>query len=263
MSNRKIAVITGASSGIGAVYADRFAKRGYDLILVARRLDRLDALADKIRKAHGVNVEALQADLERDSDVAKVEQVLSTNPAVAVLVNNAGLARFKPLEQTPLQDSVAQIALNATSLMRLTHAVLPAFLKRNDGAIINISSVLSIHASPVSAVYSGTKGFVTNFTRGLQAELANTGVTVQLVNPATTATEIWDNSGIPLASLNQESVMSTENMVDAALAGFDRGEKVTWPSVADETLWDRYDQARATLFAATQTGKPAPRYNVA
>src|ERR1700742_1891833 len=263
MSDRKIAVVTGASSGIGAVYADRLAERGYDLVLVARRLDRLEALAEKIRKAHGVNVQALQVDLEKESDISKVERLLSTNPAVRVLVNNAGLARLKPLEQSPAQDLLAQIALNITSLTRLTHAVLPAFVKRNDGAIINIASVLSIHALPVSAVYSGTKGFVMNFTRGLQNELANTGVKVQLVHPATTATEIWDNSGIPLSALNQDTVMTTENLVDAALAGFGKGEKVTWPSVADATLWDKYDQARSTLFAASQTGKPAPRYNVA
>jgi short-subunit dehydrogenase len=263
MTDRKIAVITGASSGIGAVYADRLAKRGYDLVLVARRLDRLEGLADKIKKAHGVNVEALQADLEKDSDVAKVEHLLSTNPAVRVLVNNAGLARLEPLEQAPLQDSLAQIALNITALTRLTHAVLPAFRKLDDGVIINIASVLSIHAWSASAVYSGTKGFVMNFTRGLQDEFANTGVKVQLVNPASTATEIWDNSGIPLAALNQDSVMTTENMVDASLVGFDMGEKITWPSVADATLWDKYDAARSALFAATQTGKPAPRYNLA
>jgi uncharacterized protein len=262
MSDRRTAVITGASSGIGAVYADRLAKRGYDLVLVARRLDRLEGLADKIKKAHGVNVEALQADLEKDSDVAKVERLLSANPAVRVLVNNAGLARLKPLEQAPLQDSLAQIALNITALTRLTHAVLPAFRKLNEGVIINIASVLSIHAWSASAVYSGTKGFVMNFTRGLQDEFANTGVKVQLVNPASTATEIWDNSGIPLAALNQESVMTTENMVDASLAGLDMGEKITWPSVADASLWDKYDAARSALFAATQTGKPAPRYNL-
>src|ERR1700748_2197097 len=136
-NSKKIAVVTGASSGIGAVYADRFAKRGYDLVVVARRLDRLEALADKIRKDHGRNVEALQADLEKDSDVAKVEHLLSTNPAVRVLVNNAGLARLKPLEQASLQESLAQIALNITALTRLTHAVLPAFRKLDDGAIIN------------------------------------------------------------------------------------------------------------------------------
>lgn len=263
MSDRKTAVVTGASSGIGAVYADRFAQRGYDLVLVARRLERLELLADKIRQAHGVEVYPLQADLEKDSDVAKVEHLLATDPSVRVLVNNAGLARLKPLEQASPQDSLAQIALNITALTRLTHAVLPAFRKLHDGLIINIASVLSIHAWSASAVYSGTKGFVLNFTRGLQDELANTGVTVQLVNPATTATEIWDNSGIPITALNQDSIMSTENMVDAALAGLDQGEKITWPSVADASLWTTYDAARGKLFAATQTGKPAPRYKIA
>ncbi|HVJ40494.1 MAG TPA: SDR family oxidoreductase [Dongiaceae bacterium] len=263
MSDRKIAVITGASSGIGAVYADRLAKRGYDLVIVARRLDRLEALADKIRKAHGAKVETLQADLEKDSDIARVEHLLSTNPAIRVLVNNAGVARLKPLEQSSLQESLSQIALNITALTRLTHALLPAFRKLNDGLIINIASVLSIHAWSASAVYSGTKGFVLNFSRGLQEELASTGVKVQLVNPATTATEIWDNSGIPISALNQDSIMTTENLVDAALAGLDAGEKITWPSVADATLWEKYDEARGKLFTATQTGKPAPRYNVA
>jgi short-subunit dehydrogenase len=263
MSDRKIAVITGASSGIGAVYADRLAKRGYDLVIVARRLDRLEALADKIRKTHGAKVETLQADLEKDSDIARVEHLLSTNPAIRVLVNNAGVARLKPLEQSSLQESLSQIALNITALTRLTHAVLPAFRKLNDGLIINIASVLSIHAWSASAVYSGTKGFVLNFSRGLQEELASTGVKVQLVNPATTATEIWDNSGIPISALNQDSIMTTENLVDAALAGFDAGEKITWPSVADATLWEKYDDARSKLFTATQTGKPAPRYNIA
>lgn len=263
MSDRKIAVVTGASSGIGAIYADRFARRGYDLVIVARRLDRLEALADKIGKTHGVRVLTLQADLEKDSDIAKVEHLLSTNPAVRVLVNNAGLARLKPLEQSALQESLSQITLNIVALTRLTHAALPAFRKRNEGVIINVASVLGIHAWSASSVYSGTKGFVLNFTRGLQQELAETGIKVQLVNPATTATEIWDNSGIPITALNPESVMTPENMVDAALAGLDIGEAVTWPSVADLTLWETYDEARGKLFAATQTGKPAPRYNIA
>jgi short-subunit dehydrogenase len=261
-SPKKIAAITGASSGIGAVYADRFAARGYDLILVARRADRLEALAAKVSKAYGTNVEVIVADLEKDSDVARVEQALG-NPAVHVLVNNAGLARLHPVAQAPLAESLSQIALNITALTRLTHAVLPAFVARNEGVIINIASVLALHALPVSSVYSGTKGFVLNFSRGLQDELAQTNVKVQVVLPAATATEIWDASGIPLSALAAETVMTTENMVDAALAGLDNGEAVTLPSVADATLWDKYDDARSTLFKATQTSKPAPRYKIA
>ena len=139
---------------------------------------------------------------------------------------------------------------------------MPAFIARNDGVIINIASVLGIHALPISAVYSGTKAFVLQYSRGLQEELAGTGVKVQLVLPASTATEIWDLSGVPLAALNKDALMTTEHMVDAALAGWDQGEAVTWPSVADATLWDKYEAARSALFAATQVGTPAPRYRI-
>lgn len=174
-------------------------------------------------------------------------------------MNNAGIARLSPVAETSVEDSLSQIALNITALTRLTHAVLPAFKERNEGAIINIASVLAVHALPVSAIYSGTKAFVLNFSRGLQQELAGTGVKVQVVLPAATATDLWDLSGVPLAALPQETVMSAENLVDAALTGFDQGEPVTWPSMADAGLWERYDAARSDLFAATQTGKPAPR----
>jgi short-subunit dehydrogenase len=262
-ASKKIAVVTGASSGIGAVYADRLAARGYDLILVARRADRLEALAKKSSKAYGAKVEVIAADLQKESDLVRVEKVLATNPAVRVLVNNAGLGRLRPIAQSPVQESLAQIALNITAVTRLTHAVLPALLSRNDGVIVNIASVLAIHSLPVSSIYSGTKAFVLNFSRGLQDELAETGVKVQVVLPATTATEIWDASGVPLSALDPETVMTAESLVDAALAGFDKGEAITWPSVADASLWDKYDAARSTLFEATQTGKPAARYNAA
>jgi short-subunit dehydrogenase len=260
---KPIAVVTGASSGIGAVYADRLAARGYDLILVARRTDRLEAVATKVSHSHDVKVEVIAADLGNEPDLARVEKILATNPAVRVLVNNAGLSRLRPIAKSSVQDSLAQIALNITSLTRLTHAVLPAFLSRNDGVIINIASVLAIHSMPVSSVYSGTKAFVLNFSRGLQNELAGTGVKVQVVLPASTATEIWDASGIPLSALDPDTVMSAEVLVDAALAGLDRGESITWPSVADLDLWEQYDAARSKLFAATQTGKPASRYRAA
>lgn len=263
MSNaRKVAVVTGASSGIGAVYARRLASRGHDLVLVARRLDRLEALKAEITKDHEVQVDLVEADLTTAEGLGKVERMLSTNPAIQVLVNNAGLARLQPLGQAPLADALAQIELNITALTRLTQAALPGLLARKSGAIINIASVLAIQSLPVSSVYSGTKAFVLQYSRGLQQELAGTGVRLQLVLPASTATEIWDNSGIPLSALDQSAVMTPEHLVDAALAGFDQGEDITWPSVHEAGLWDAYDQARAALFAATQTGRPAPRYSL-
>jgi short-subunit dehydrogenase len=227
-----------------------------------RRVDRLEALAAKISSTHGVTAAIIPADLTQDADLTHVEKVLSTNPDVQVLVNNAGLARLRSVAQSSAQGTSSQIALNIIALTRLTQAVVPAFVSRKQGAIVNIASVLTIHSMAVSAVYSGTKGFVLQYTRGLQQELADTGVKVQLVLPASTATEIWDESGIPLSALQKESVMTTENMVDAALSGFDQGETVTWPSVAGASLWDNYDAARAALFSATQVGKPAPRYKI-
>jgi len=257
--SKKIAVVTGASAGIGAVYAERLAARGYDLVLVARRAERLEALSAKVSKTYGTKVEVIDADLTKEVDLARVEKVLATDPAVRILVNNAGNATLAPIAQTSAEDAASMIALNVTALTRLTQAVLPAFLSRNAGVIINVASVLSLHSLPISSIYSGTKGYVLNFSRGLQ-ELADTGVKLQVVLPASTATEIWDLSGVPLAALNQDTVMTAENLVDAALAGFDKGEAITLPSVADATLWDKYDAARSTLFAATQTGQPAPRY---
>ncbi|KZS49756.1 MULTISPECIES: SDR family NAD(P)-dependent oxidoreductase [Rhizobium] len=260
VSLKPVAVVTGASAGIGAVYAQRLAERGYDLILVARRADRLKALSAKLDAAHGTTVEVVEADLTKDADVTRVENMLKANSAITLLVNNAGNSTLAPVAQTSEEDAAAMIALNVTALSRLTRAILPAFLDRNDGAIINVASVLSFHALPISAIYSGTKGYVMNFSRGLQQELAETNVRLQLVMPAATATELWDLSGVPLASLNQATVMTSENLVDAALAGFDKGEDITLPSVADATLWDKFDEARSALFAATQTGEPAPRY---
>lgn len=255
----KIAVVTGASSGIGAVYADRLARRGYDLLLVARRAERLQSLAAKLEQTYRIEAETLTIDLERESDVAALEAVLAGNPAIRVLVNNAGIARLRPVAETTIENALAQITLNITALTRLTHAVLPAFKKRNEGIIINIASALALHSLPVSSVYSGTKGFVLNFSRGLQQELATTGIRIQVVLPAATATDLWDSSGVPLVALAPDTVMSVEHLVDAALAGFDQGESVTLPSMADIALWERYDTARINLFAAMQTGNPAPR----
>jgi short-subunit dehydrogenase len=258
--SRSTAVVTGASAGIGAVYADRLAARGYDLILVARRADRLAVLADRLTAEHGAKVQIVEADLTKDADIACVEQILAGDPAISLLVNNAGNSILAPVARTSAEQAASMVALNVTALTRLTHAVLPAFLSRDAGAIVNVGSVLSFHALPISAIYSGTKGYVMNFSRGLQQELAGTGVRLQLVMPASTATDLWDLSGVPLASLNPANVMSAEDLVDAALAGFDKGELFTLPSVEDAALWDAYDAARGALFSGTQNGRPASRY---
>ena len=258
-TTRNTAVITGASSGIGAIYADRLAQRGHDLVLVARRADRLQSLADAISAKHGVRVETLVADLATKAGQDSVVQLLTSDPAISVLVNNAGTARLMPVAASTEQDLASQLALNITALTRLTHAALPGFKERKQGTIINIASVLGLHTLPITAVYSGTKSFVVAFTRGLEQELEGTGVKVQAVLPAATATELWDASGVPLAALAPETVMAADAMVDAALFGLDKGESLTLPSVADSGLIERHEQARVALFAAAQTGKVAPR----
>jgi len=257
---RKVAVVTGASSGIGSVYADRFAARGYDLLLVARRVDRLNSLATELEQKFGITALTHQADLANPDDLAGLEAALATDCRVAILVNNAGLSRLAPFADAPISDPLEMIAVHITALTRLTRAVLPVMIARDQGTIINIASALAVHSLAISSVYSGTKSYVMNFTRGLQEEVSGTNTKVQLVLPASTATEIWDSSGIPLAALDQETVMPTEVMVDAALAGLDGGELITWPSVHDVETWGEYDAARAKLFAATQVGEPAPRY---
>lgn len=256
------ALVTGASSGLGAVYADRLAARGFDLILVARRVERLGVLARSLAEKYGVAVRAMAADLSDADDLRRVADELSSNATITMLVNNAGVSTLGAVVDAPREGIAAMDQVNVAALTQLTYAVLPQFKQRNSGTIINIGSVLSFHILPVSTIYSATKGYVMNFTRGLQQELAGTGITVQLVLPASTATEIWELSGLPLAQLDQATIMRAEDCVDAALAGLDQRELVTLPSVEDQELWERFDAARLALFAGAMRGKPASRYGL-
>jgi len=259
-TQRSTALITGASSGIGAVYADRIAARGYDLVLVARREDRLQALAAQLEQRYGVNVATLTADLTEETGIRAVEEVLRSNSRIDTLVNNAGTAQMAPFLAGDVAQHQAINMLNTTALMRLTYALLPRLAQNNRGTLINIASVLSIHARAGSALYSATKAWVLNFTRGLQEEFADSNVRIQAVLPAATATEIWAISGVSVNDLPEGSVMTTDNMVDAALAGLDQGEQITIPPLHDESLWARYEEARLALFDSARTGEPAPRY---
>ncbi|MDB5661249.1 MAG: short-chain dehydrogenase/reductase [Cypionkella sp.] len=258
--SRPVALITGASSGIGAVYADRLAARGYDLILVARRGDRLAALAEDL-KAHGASARIQIADLTTEAGLSAVESLLADDPSIALLVNNAGLARIGGFGAMSAGDIAAQLSLNIVAPTRLTHAVLPGFLARGAGAIINIASAVALHTYPGTTVYSGTKAYMLAFSRGIAEEVAGSGIRVQAVLPAAVGTEIYDLSGFDIASVPSEFVMTTQNLVDAALSGFDAGESVTLPSVEDATLWDSFEAARLPLFAASQSGTPASRYH--
>jgi hypothetical protein len=167
-----------------------------------------------------------------------------------------------PSAGIPIENLEGQLDLNARAVTHLSQAILPGFIKRDSGTLINIGSVLSFFALPFSSSYSATKAHVWLYTMGLRDELANTGIRVQAVLPASTSTEIWDVSGIGLHNLDPETVMSADDLVDAALAGLDQGETVTLPSVEDASLWAAFDAARIKLFQATQTKKAASRYGL-
>ncbi len=257
------AIVTGASAGIGATYAKRLAARGYDLILVARRPDRLEKLAASLRAAHAVRVTTHPADLAQPRDLEGVAEILEHDEAITILINNAGVATLAPVAKTGIDALDAMTDVNISALVRLSQAAVTAFKKRNRGTLVNIGSVLGFHTLPFSAAYSGTKGYVMNFTRGLQEEVAGTDVVVQLVAPSATATDIWESAGVPLSTFEPDKVMSTDDLVDAALAGLDQGESITLPSVEDPQLFVDYENARLKLLAASQTGKAASRYKVA
>ncbi|MEH2476515.1 short-subunit dehydrogenase [Nitrobacteraceae bacterium AZCC 2161] len=265
MSNERskgTALITGASSGIGAIYADRLAHRGYDLILVARNGDRLDALAKRLTKVTGRSVEPMVADLTGKAGVAKVEAKLRDDAGITMLVNNAGVGATAPLLQADIGKMDDMIALNVGVLTRLTYAAAPAFVARGSGTIINIASIVAVAPEMLNGVYGGSKAFVLAFSQSLHHELAAKGVRIQAVLPGATATEFWGIAGMPVEHLPAAIVMSADDMVDAALAGFDQGELVTIPSLPNVADWTAFEAARQTLMPGLSRTVPADRYGV-
>ena len=256
------ALVTGASTGIGAIYADRLAKRGHDLILVARNRQRLASLARRLANDTGRKIETVAADLTSPADLHGVEDILRSNADISLLVNNAGLGAALPLLDSDVGRMEDMIHLNVTALMRLTYAAVPGFAARGNGTIINISSVVAIAPERLNGVYGGTKAFVLALTHSLVHELADKGVRVQAVLPGATATEFWDAAGKPLHQLPAQIVMSADDLVDAALAGLDLGETVTIPSLANKAEWDRYEAARRAMSDKLSNAIPAPRYHL-
>ena len=262
-SNKGAAVVTGASSGIGAVYADRIAKRGYDLILVARNEARLNSLSTRLTSETGRSIEVLPADLNNRTDLAKVEATLRDDPSITLLVNNAGTASVAPLLNADVEKMEEMIALNVTALTRLTYAAAPAFVARGKGTIINIGSVVGISPEALNGVYGATKAYVLAFSHSLQHELADKGIRVQAVLPGATATDLWEIAGLPWQKLPPSTVMSVEEMVDAALVGLDQGELVTIPGLHDGDEWTRFEAARRVISQRFGNSTPAPRYRSA
>jgi uncharacterized protein len=259
-TDKGTALITGASSGIGATYADRLARRGYDLILVARNRDRLDSLAARLEAETSSIIETVTADLEDATDLRGVENLLQTDSSICMLVNNAGMGLYAPTLQSSLDTMQRMINLNVTSLTRLSHAAARAFVDRGEGTIVNIASIVALAPEVLNAVYGGTKAFVLAFSQSLRHELGNSGVRVQVVLPGATATEFWNNAGKPVSELPAHMVMTVDDMVDAALAGFDQGEFVTIPALPDLADWQALESARLALQPNLSRAQPAARY---
>ncbi|WLI09004.1 MULTISPECIES: SDR family NAD(P)-dependent oxidoreductase [Pseudomonas] len=258
MTTRPAVLITGASTGIGAVYAQRFAQRGHDLVLVARDQARLQTLASQLRSEYAVAVDVLQADLTQLSDLNHVEARLRDDASIGILINNAGAAQSGTfIEQST--DSVAHlVALNTTALVRLASAIAPRLAKAGNGAIINIGSVVGLAPEFGMTVYGATKAFVLFLSQGLSLELSPQGVYVQAVLPAATRTEIWDRAGIDINTLSE--VMEVGDLVDAALVGFDRREAVTIPPLHEAERWDALQGARQGLLSQIRQSAVAQRY---
>src|SRR5712671_3731739 len=255
-------LITGGSRGIGAVYADRLAKRGYHLILVGRSEASLKALTASLASASGRRITALVADLNDKRDLAKVETKLREDSSITMLVNNAGVASVAPLLNADIGKMEEMIALNTIALTRLTYAAAPAFVKRGAGTIINISSTVGISPETLNGVYGATKAYVLAFTHSLQHELADQGIRIQAVLPGATATDMWAIAGLPWQKLPPSIVMPVEDMVDAALVGLDQGELVTIPGLHDGNEWTRFEAARRAISQRFGNSVPASRYRI-
>lgn len=258
MTTLSTVLITGASSGIGAVYAERFARRGHDLVLVARDKQRLDTLAARLREENQVAVEVLQADLTEPADLGALETRLRDDARIGVLINNAGIAQSGGLVQQNAEAIDRLIALNVTALTRLAAAVAPRFAQSGTGAIVNIGSVVGFMPEFGMSIYGASKAFVLYLSQGMHLELSPKGVYVQAVLPAATRTEIWERAGIDVNTLSE--VMDVAELVDAALLGFDRRELVTIPPLHVAGRWDALEGARQGLLSDIQQARAAERY---
>lgn len=261
MTTKPTVLITGASTGIGAVYADRFARRGHDLVLVARDRARMEALAEGLSAQTGVAIDIIQADLTNLADLAKIEARLQDDAKIGILVNNAGASAAGGFAEQSIDTVASLVALNTTALARLTSAVTPRFVAAGEGAIINIASVVGLAPEFGLSVYGATKAFVTYLTQALHLELGPKGIYLQAVLPAATRTEIWERSGKDVSTM--AGVMEVGDLVDAALVGFDRRETVTIPPLPDEAQWKAYNAARLAMLPNFAQVQPAQRYQSA
>lgn len=258
MTAKPSVLVTGASTGIGAAYAERFARRGHDLVLVARNTARMETLADRLRTETGVAIDIVEADLVNPNQRATVEARLRDDARIGILINNAGGGLAGGFIEQSADDIERLVALNTTALVRLARAIAPRLADAGDGAIVNIGSAVGLVPEFGMPVYGATKAFVLYLSQALSLQLGPRGVYVQAVLPAATRTEIWGHSGVDVETL--PGLMEVDDLVDAALVGFDRRETVTIPPLHDGGHWDAFEAARQTMISGFGQSQPAERY---
>jgi short-subunit dehydrogenase len=253
-----LALVTGATSGIGRAYAERLAADGYDLVIVGRREERLALFAG----AHlEVKVRAVAADLSTSEGVDRVAEICATEP-LTLLVNNAGVAHYMPLAELPAAKAAELVHVKVLAPTMLARAALAGMQERATGTIINVAGMIAFsgpapHSQmPRRAVYAGTLAYLVAMSQTLSAELEGTGVTVQVVCPGVVATEFHERQGMDLSSLPR---MSAADVVSASLRGLQLGETVCAPGVEDERLLDAVFAADLAAFRA-QSPELAGRY---
>lgn len=265
-TERSRALVTGASSGIGAAFSKRLAQDDYDLIIVARRRDRLEALAEQLQKSHPIKVEVIVADLSQPDALRAVEKRVMEDTALDLLVNNAGFGGYMPFVTLDPDKAEELINLQVLAVTRLTRAALPGMIARGHGSIINVSSRLAFSGSmgssqlPNRATYAGTKAFVNTFTQLLQSELGGTGVQVQALCPGVVQTEFHERVGINPNRIPADIVMKPEEVVDASLVGLKIGEVICIPVLEESRLLAQIQESERQLFELTRTGSLARRY---
>ncbi len=261
-----VAAVTGASAGLGSAFARRLARDGHDLVLIARREDRLRELAAAIESEHGRSVEVLVADLARTEPLRGVEDRLAREPNLEILVNNAGFGGYRPFVELDPDQAEELIRLQVVAVTRLTRAVLPGMVRWGRGAVVNVSSRLAYSGAlagpnlPARAIYAATKAFLVTFSQIVASELVGTGVRVQALCPGLVRTEFHQRMGIDPARFPAAAVMAADDVVASSLTGLRLGEVVCIPALDDPALLAAIMSAEREMFEQSRSGVPAARY---
>jgi hypothetical protein len=234
VTNRPIALVTGASSGLGDAFARALAASGHDLVLVARTGPALEKLAAELDHDHGATSEVLVADLADSSELSSVAARIAGDPAVGTVINNAGFGHYGPFRELHLDGEVGQVQVNILALLTLSHAALGAMVPRREGKLLNVASIAAFTPAPGGATYSATKAFVLSFTEALHDEVAASGVHVTVLCPGFTRTDFQQRAGVKSSGVPALAWSDATTVVSAGLAALDRNHAVCVPGVVNK-----------------------------